>query len=292
MHFAFFRNRYVFEAAATAAFAEGAASNVFRGAFGWALRKLACVEDCPGAADCSRRETCPYALGFEPKQAPGRGPSGFADPPRPFVLRAGHLNGKSFEPGQRFAIDAHRFSALAAPGDLFQQAFAHCLPERARLVAAFTLDLESNALPPDTPIVLPLAPLNAPLQRVSVRFVSPTELKAAGKVARTPEFPVLFARVCDRLRTLASRYAAPIEMDFAGMAQRAARIELVSHALTWERVERRSRKTGQTHPLGGFRGEATYEGDLREFAPLLEAAQWCGVGRQTVWGKGAIEVRY
>jgi hypothetical protein len=55
-------------------------------------------------------------------------------------------------------------------------------------------------------------------------------------------------------------------------------------------ITRRSGRTGQVHPLGGFTGEAEYEGDLAEFVPYLLAAQWTGVGRQTVWGKGAIEV--
>jgi hypothetical protein len=55
-------------------------------------------------------------------------------------------------------------------------------------------------------------------------------------------------------------------------------------------AERRSGSTGQTHSLGGFIGEAEYEGDLRDFLPYLKAAKWTGVGRQTVWGKGEIEV--
>ena len=40
--------------------------------------------------------------------------------------------------------------------------------------------------------------------------------------------------------------------------------------------------------LGGFVGEAEYEGDLTEFVPYLRAAHWTGVGRQTAWGKGAL----
>jgi CRISPR/Cas system endoribonuclease Cas6 (RAMP superfamily) len=56
-------------------------------------------------------------------------------------------------------------------------------------------------------------------------------------------------------------------------------------------VERRSSRTGQTHSIGGFVGEAEYEGDLAEFVPYLKAAKWVGVGRQTVWGKGEIDVR-
>ena len=53
-------------------------------------------------------------------------------------------------------------------------------------------------------------------------------------------------------------------------------------------IERRSSRTGQTHPLGGFIGNAKYHGDLSEFVPYLRAAEWTGVGRQTVWGKGEI----
>ena len=56
------------------------------------------------------------------------------------------------------------------------------------------------------------------------------------------------------------------------------------------RIERFSTRTGQAHPLGGFIGEAEYHGDLAEFMPWLEAARWTGVGRQTVWGKGAINI--
>jgi hypothetical protein len=38
-------------------------------------------------------------------------------------------------------------------------------------------------------------------------------------------------------------------------------------------------------------GEADYEGELGEFLPILRAAEYTGVGRQTVWGKGSIGVR-
>jgi hypothetical protein len=55
-------------------------------------------------------------------------------------------------------------------------------------------------------------------------------------------------------------------------------------------VKRQSSCTGQVHPIGGFVGEAKYEGDLAEFVPYLKAAKWTGVGRQTVWGKGEITV--
>ena len=67
-------------------------------------------------------------------------------------------------------------------------------------------------------------------------------------------------------------------------------IELRRSEVVWEQVKRKSGRTGQVHPIGGFTGEAEYAGDLAEFLPWLRAARWVGVGRQTVWGKGDVRV--
>jgi hypothetical protein len=37
-------------------------------------------------------------------------------------------------------------------------------------------------------------------------------------------------------------------------------------------------------------GTATYEGDLAEFLPWLQAAEATGVGRHAVWGQGEIRL--
>jgi CRISPR/Cas system endoribonuclease Cas6 (RAMP superfamily) len=53
---------------------------------------------------------------------------------------------------------------------------------------------------------------------------------------------------------------------------------------------RRSSRTGQSHGIGGFVGWAEYQGELSEFLPILQAAQWTGVGRHCVWGNGELRV--
>ena len=80
----------------------------------------------------------------------------------------------------------------------------------------------------------------------------------------------------------------PLEIDFRAMGERAKEIKMTCCELRGHEATRRSRATGQTHPLGGFTGVAEYDGVLREFLPYLKAAEWTGVGRQTVWGKGQI----
>jgi hypothetical protein len=74
------------------------------------------------------------------------------------------------------------------------------------------------------------------------------------------------------------------------MNARAERVATLRSNLQWCSFRRRSSRTGEVHPLGGFTGEVCYSGELAEFVPYLEAAYWTGVGRQTVWGKGAVEI--
>jgi hypothetical protein len=93
--------RFSFIARESIYFPPGKAANLLRGAFGVIFRRIACVPHCPGARECEIRESCPYARMFEPS-ATGKGPSGLADWPRPFVFRAFHLDGCTVGPGVRF----------------------------------------------------------------------------------------------------------------------------------------------------------------------------------------------
>jgi len=141
------------------------------------------------------------------------------------------------------------------------------------------------------PITLTLSPFERPVSHVRIGFSTPTELKSEERLVTEPRFEVLFARIRDRISTLRALYGGgPLEIDFRGMAARAARVQLFASRLEYKSTQRRSSKTGQVSPLGGFVGEVEYTGDLAEFVPYLMAAQWTGVGRQTVWGKGALQV--
>jgi hypothetical protein len=116
-------------------------------------------------------------------------------------------------------------------------------------------------------------------------------LKSGQQLAEKPEFGVVAGRLRDRVSTLRELYGdGPLEIDFRGFGERAARVKMTRCELARVEVARRSSRTGLVHPIGGFVGEAEYTGDLGEFVPYLQAGKWVGVGRQTVWGKGEIEV--
>jgi hypothetical protein len=238
-------------------FGPSGAANKIRGALGEKLRQQKAV----------------YARLFRPVQT-GKGPSGLADSPRPLVLRAAHLDGLRFEPGETYSFCVHLF-----------ETGAKAVEATRALDAAFDASSEVQEVEIDF-----TAPLDK-ISRIQVAFVTPMELKSGGETVDHATFPILFARVRDRVATLQALYGAgAFEVDFSLLGQRAQQVATVECDLQRVDRSRRSSRTGQTHSLGGFTGHAIYSGKLDEFGPWLRAAEWTGVGRQTVWGKGQIRL--
>jgi hypothetical protein len=255
-------------------FPPGSAGNLLRGALGSKFREIACTQCCPGRGgknvrQCEQRTTCAYARIFEPATTVP-GPSGLSDLPRPFVIRAAALDGRTVGPGEQFCFSLNLFSQIA--------------DDLTRAVAQWSdiVSIEQSRVSID------LAAPRQDISHIRVVFQTPTELKtAAGEASK--EFSVLLARARDRVSTLRSLYGrGPLEIDFRGMAERARAVRMVCCHLRRVAVERRSSRTGQRHGIGGFVGYAEYAGPLTEFVPYLEAASWTGVGRHCTWGNGHI----
>lgn len=254
--------RFHFRAVESVYFPPGKAGNVLRGALGTTLR----FEDMSNA-DSPR-------------------PSGLADPPRPFVLRAAHLDGKGFEPGETFSLDVHVFDTRQPLREIFVRAFSEWArtglgPRRGRV----------ELLGDDAGTAVSMDLTGGPeVSRCSLAFRTPTELKGNPSHSEIP-FGILFARVRDRIGTLRSLYGeGPLPIDFQPLSDRARLVRTVSCDLEYHDVRRLSSRTGAVHGIGGVTGRADFEGDLTEALPYLRAAWWTGVGRHTVWGNGVIEI--
>jgi hypothetical protein len=248
---------------------------------------------------------------FEPS-AIGDGPSGLADWPRPFVFRAMHLDGVTVPENGSFHFDLNLFDtktpAIAYLVLTFAQLAREGLgPGRRKVELVSVAQLNDQGCPSATiyengsmmvrqnvlPLALDLGAGDESVTRLRVRFVTPTELKSGKQIAARPEFRILAARIRDRISTLRELYGdGPLDIDFRAFGERASEVRMTRCEIRGVAVSRRSSRTGQVHPIGGFVGEAEYEGNLTEFLPYLQAARWTGVGRQTVWGKGGTEVRY
>ena len=129
------------------------------------------------------------------------------------------------------------------------------------------------------------------MDRLLVRFLTPTELKGGGELVDRPEFGILLRRLRDRISNLRVFYqGGALEVDFEALGQAAEAVEIARCELRRVESERLSSRTGQRHSLGGFVGEVEYVGEMARFVEFLRVGAWVGVGRQTVWGKGCLEV--
>lgn len=310
MTFEFYPLRFEFIARDSLFFPPGKAANILRGALGLIFRRIACLPHCLDARGCEARESCCYARVFEPMAGPS--PSGLADWPRPFVFRARHLDGRMVEAGASFHFDLHVFLSEHDVLRSFILTFAELAseglgPRRGRAELLRVRRLSAEGFPEEMlyadsvemiaaelrPVSLDLAARPEAPARIRVEFLSPTELKQEDQIASRPEFPILFGRARDRISTLRRLYGAgPLDIDYLGTNARAGLVRMTRCEWKRQEVERRSSRSGRRHSIGGFVGCAEYEGELAEFLPYLRAAEWTGIGRQSVWGKGEIAVEF
>lgn len=256
----------------------GQAANLFRGQLGRTLKKQKCMAECKDVKLCLR--PCPYRRIFSPVSE--QGPSGLADPPRPFVLRVAHLDGCTLRPGYEFSFSVHVFDMDAAEAIGRVAASVACSGLGPGRGSAELVALEEKTEE------ISLDPLGVAPEAIRIRFLTPTQLKGWDGAGPLP-FSVLFARARDRVANLSRLYggSAP-EVDYRQLGADAAAVSTTDFRLGRVRVARQSRRTGHRYDLGGLTGTMDVRGDLRTTLPWLQAACWTGVGKQTVWGNGAI----
>ncbi len=196
------------------------------------------------------------------------------------MFRVHHLDGAEIAAGETFAFDFHWFDLNPDSLDLVIRAFGE-------LSVAELIEIQGS----EAPLRVSLDPPEERVERVTICFQTPTQLKSGGSTVDRPEFGVLASRLRDRLSTLNALYGeGPLSLDFRAFGERAALVRMTRCEIRHLEASRRSKRTGQIHSLGGFVGQAEYEGNLAEFVPFLRAAHWTGVGRHTAWGKGALAV--
>ena len=96
------RYRFEFEVISGIRLPEYAGSTL-RGAFGHALRHLACVTRAKTCAGCMLAANCPYTGVFEP-QKPASGSLSLATPPVPYIIEPPQWGARQYAPGDALAF--------------------------------------------------------------------------------------------------------------------------------------------------------------------------------------------
>jgi hypothetical protein len=291
--------------------------NTLRGAFGSTFKRLVCPSPHECRETCRLKAVCPYGQIFEPSPPPGTDRLSLnQDIPRPFVFRPPNGHEATGRPGHSLPFDVILIGKALDYFPYFLVTFRELGHQgiglgrgRYRIARVSLLNANGNAVAEvysgnDT-LVRP-SPLRIMYKdcgrlaaerithhssRVTLRFLTPTLLKAHGTIVTRPDFHHVIKRLRDRINALAHFYCDDtLAVEFKAFGERAEAVRTVDCCVRWEDRDRRSWKTGLTHDMGGFVGEVTYEGDLEEFLPLLILGQYTHVGKYAVWGNGWYEI--
>lgn len=283
--------------------------NTIRGGFGSAFRRLACIDlrlDCP---TCELRHTCPYTQVFNPFVPPATERlSKNQNIPRPFVIKPPLEFKTRYLPGESLTFDFVVIGKaidylpyfVVAWRELTENGFG-LNRARCTLSAISSLNLrgeEQIVYDGREGTVRPLAEhLNwqtlvvrrvgvSEVRELTLRFLTPTTVKAEGEVVAVPQFHQLIKRLRDRVNALASFYCGgALDLDFKALGQQAEAIQTVRVNSQWIDRTRWTRK-GVAQDLSGCIGEVTYRSDLGPFLPLLLLGEYIHVGKNAAFGNG------
>lgn len=303
--------------------------NSLRGAFGATFKRLVCPTPSECRPTCRMKSACPYGQIFEPSPPPGSDRLALNhDIPRPFVLRPPNGLEARAQPGESLHFDLILIGKaldylpyfLVTFRELEQQGIgigrgryeisqivqmnghAHVAENGHRRTdnnGAIVIYSSKDQLvrpPPHRLTFEDCRHLAAQRftnndQRITIRFLSPTSLKADGKIVSRPEFHHVIKRLRDRINALAHFYCDDtLDVDHKAFGERAEAVRTIHSHVRWEDRDRRSWRTGLSHDMSGFVGEVMYEGEIAEFLPLLILGQYTHVGKYAVWGNGQYEI--
>lgn len=280
-----------------------------RGGFGAAFRRLVCIDLRLDCAACDLRYSCPYTKVFNPFVSPeAERLRKNQNIPRPFVAKPPLEPRTRYLPGEpltfEFVVVGEAINYLpyfiVAFRELAEGGFG-LNRARCTLSSIAALDSQGQATavydskegvvrPPQEGLtwskVAERAAAFTGEREITIRFLTPTTLKAEGEVVTVPQFHHLLKRLRDRVNALSYFYcSAVLEMDFKALGQQAEQVQAVAVRSRWIDRSRRTRKGGQ-QDLSGFVGEVTYRGEIEPFLSLLLLGEYIHVGKNAAFGNG------
>ncbi|MFA5598856.1 MAG: CRISPR system precrRNA processing endoribonuclease RAMP protein Cas6 [Pusillimonas sp.] len=290
--------------------------NTFRGALGYQLKRLSCIQrkdrnsdsNCKG---CPADARCAYALCYETSK--NHMPAGFSysgsDLPHLMLIDAEFEGKKVIDAGKTFAFVVSLFGAsvssashlivAAQAAGKFGLTGAKVSCELIEITQASTneqiwsTDKDTLHIPEtsELKITAPDLSLASPCE-LTLSFASPVAFKdiSTGKISTKPDFGRIIGSLMRRYSIFEASEGNKLDWDFAEIARLAGQVETVqveAEPVYWERFSTRQK---QRIPISGIRGRAKYVGPIKPFIELLNAGETLRCGRSVTFGQGRIEI--
>lgn len=296
------RYRFEWRAVAPVALPDYAGS-MLRGAFGHALRQLACMTKQKECGGCPILGNCPYPAIFAPPPPAGHGLQKFSQIPVPYVIEAPDWGARVIDAGATFSFHVVLIGRALAELPLvilaWRRALARGVGPRegtANLLRVLhcgeggetVIHEPESGMINAHPQLIPMRRQGGPCLQATLRFDTPLRLQNNGH-ALSPEklgARALLMALVRRASLLSEFHAAgPLVGDFSALVSACARVR-EEKDLRWRDWTRYSSRQAQKMVLGGVVGEWRLEGDLEPFAPFLHIGQWLHVGKEAAFGLG------
>lgn len=287
-------------------------SNILRGAFGYALRRLVCVNERCECPACSARKDCAYFLIFSPWNLTSI--SRLRDTPRGYVIKpplgtqeiytqSSPLQFSFVLIGNRIIYHPWIIVPLNVLGGIGlgtnRGRFEIHNVEAVKNEQVISIYNRENRIVKNVALEITKEDimnrvLHLPKDRITLEFITPTRIKynptgekGKSRVVNVPEFHHVVKRLRDRINALSIAYGnGPITVDFKEVGRRAESVKTQEVHIEWHEVRRKKRNPAIWHDLSGFKGRVTYVGDIEPFLPLIALGEYVHVGEDAVFGNG------
>ncbi len=279
--------------------------STFRGAFGHALKKVACSLRRQQCDDCLLAASCAYALIFATERLSGGRVSAR---PHPYILRVPLEKKRHYSQG-----DSLKFGlTLLGPAVSFLPHVIYCLEEMGKSglgkgtkeqQGLFSLSFvsvgekvlyrsEEKKLLSIEPLRLALTPPPLPVSAFTIVFHTPLRCKYKDIFLRHIYFLHLVRAALRRVHILEKCYGDPdFSINFHQLCEAAELVSVTREDTYWEEYQRYSNRQKRSMLLGGVVGELSFAGELTPYLPYFRYVEQVGLGKQTAFGFGRLEVR-
>lgn len=284
------------------------AGSLLRGAFGAALRRVACMTGLPACPACPLYRTCPYPALFETPPQPTPLPQQFSQVPNPYVVEPPASGTRRVPAGETLEfhmvlIGHEALRQLPLVVHAWQRALAHGLgrmrvPAVLREVAWCSdeghhepvfEESDTRLHPHDAALVVPAPPPGLTTLRLHIE--TPLRIQHQGHALgpqRLDTRTLILAavrRATLMLHVHCGHDAAP---DMPSVLNAAASAVDDRAGLSWQDWTRYSSRQQQEMALGGVVGQWRLAGSALAAAwPWLWLGQWLHLGKNATMGLGA-----
>lgn len=293
------------------------AGSVFRGSFGHAFKKVACITLSHNCEACEQRSICPYIAVFETEYPESvKNIKRIQKPPKPYIIEPPMMNLTSFEAGKDiyFGLTLIGKAINYLPYFIFTfkqmgkngigrlrgkfliedvQAF---VAKESVYKSIFTSDEQKVVLNSEDFIISfnnsEFIPENKPnLTESRIKFLTPVNIIKNKSPKHDLDFYTFFSRLISRINALSLLYCngefinEPYEL-----IEKSKNIDTGENMTSWFQYNRYSTKQKQSLIVGGYLGEVTYRGDLKDFYPCLQIGKYVHTGKYTTSGLGKYEI--